>query len=1320
MARALGTKTLLALALGLLFAVLSVVVVVLVNTSMKRLALTDAEDASRMLLDHNLAIHTYFSKDLKPKLFDKLGPITSKDYFEPVWMSSTYAIRKMDKYFHHFNPSPYYYKECAINARSPENEADKYEKAFLEDLQNDPQLTAKSAIRVLDGKPYFTLLRRGEAMDESCLRCHSLPEKAPGDLVRYYGPERSFHRKVDEVVQAISIRIPLSEAFSSATRFSYFLSGLLLLVLGGGFFFVWVGNKRLMIDPIGKIREQAVRIAAHPGRLGETIPAPRIRELRDLVGAFNQMSVALRQSYDQLEQRVLVRTQELVMERERLAVTLRSIGDGVISTDIEGRVMGLNRQAEEMTGWTEAEALGRPLQEVFVIVNEKTREPCENPVERVLKTGEIVGLANSTLLIAKDGTERILADSGAPIKAENGELLGAVLVFRDVTERVRAEERLRASEARYRSLFEHMSNAVVVYRADRQGEDFVFVDFNAAAERIEKVEKREVIGQSVLKIFPSVKQFGLFEVLQRVFRTGQPEHHPVAQYKDDRIEGWRENFVYGLPSGEIVAVYSDETERKRAEHALRESEEKFSIAFQFAPMPMAITSAHDGRVVEVNEAFVKGSGYERQEVLGKTAVELGTWKDENERALRLEQIQKEGALLNLEMDFPTKDGTLRHGLFSAVMIRLQGKPMLLSAFNDITEQKKSEQALKDREQMLRSVITATPVGLCLTQDRIIKWANAEWERMFGFNEESEYLGRPTSIMYAEEAHYMTSRKDIYRNLETGTVGETYTEFTRKDGARFQGYVRSTYLAPTDPEQGTLSAISDVTEITLAKEARRESEERYRILCEDSRDAVFVTSREGRYIDVNQAFCDLFGYDRNELESIETKENYADPGDRRIFQETIEKTGSIKDYPMQLRKKDGTIFDALLTASVRYGDKGESLGYQGIIRDMTETKQLEKQLLQAQKMEAIGTLAGGIAHDFNNLLQVVLGYSELILADKQPNDPDYADLHKIRGAARNGAELVKQILTFSKRAEISPRPIDLNREVRKAEQLLRRTLPRIIEMDHFGAEDLWTINADPRQIEQILLNLAVNAKDAMPRGGRIVIETENVTLDEDYCRSHLGVGPGDYVLLTFSDTGIGIYPDVLDHIFEPFFTTKKTGEGTGLGLATVYGIVKQHNGHIICYSEPENGTTFKIYLPAIRSEDVETSGQFRVLPAGGTETILLADDEELIRDLGERILSRAGYTVLTACDGQEALEIYQKEMSKIHLVILDLIMPVMEGAECMNELARINPSVKVIVASGHSANGPAKRATKAGAKGFIRKPFDIRQMLEVVREVLDAE
>jgi len=1069
MSRTLSTKAYLALVLGLLFVILSVIVVVLVNMTMRRLALTDAEHDARMLLDHNLAISSYFSQDLKPKLFERLGPTSSKDYFEPVWMSSTYAKRKIDGYFRHFNKSPYYYKECAINARSPENEADDYEKAFLVDLQNSPRLTTKSAIRVLDGKPYFTLLRRGEAMEESCLRCHSSPEQAPGDLVRHYGPERSFHRKVQDVVQAISIRIPLSEGFSSATRFSYYLSGLLLLTFGGGFLFVWVGNKRLIISPMANIQEQALHIASEQEHLGETIPEPKLRELRDLVVAFNQMSVALRKTYDELEQRVLERTKELAMERERLSVTLRSIGDGVISTDTLGKVVSVNQTAETLTGWVENEAAGRPLEEVFHIINQETRQRCENPVQKVLQQGQIVGLANHTVLIGRDGKERVLADSGAPIRAESGEILGVVLVFRDVTERARVSEELHK-----------------------------------------------------------------------------------------------------------------------------------------------------------------------------------------------------------------------------------------------------------QEEMMRAVLATSPVGIVLTQDRKIKWANNSWIKMFGFTSADEYHDQPTSVMHSSQEIYERVRKILYEHIEYGQISEADSSFRRKDGTLFDVHIRTSLLDASDPSGGTISAITDITRRKKSEEALRNSEQKYRNLFEDSVDALFITATDGTLLDANQAYFDLLGGEKVERLGHSVLKAYADPADRPPYFEALAAKGFVRDYPLKLVGNDGRQIDCLISSRVERDKDGNILSTRGFIRDITEQKNIQRQLLQAQKMEAIGTLSGGIAHDFNNLLTVVMGFSELLLAEKDQKHPDYADLQKIFHAAKNGADLVQRLLMFSRKSEPKPVPMDLNKQILQIEKMLRRTIPKMIEVRLDLSSDLPRINADPSQVEQVIMNLAVNARDAMPDKGKLTLRTNIVTLDEDYCRLHVEANPGEYVLLEISDTGRGMDKETCVRIFEPFFTTKEIGKGTGLGLAMVFGIVKQHKGHITVYSEVGKGTTFRVYLPAIEGEvetAVEDSG---IMPAFGTETVLLVDDEQFVRELGARILTKHGYTVLQAVNGREALDLFGKERSQISLVILDLIMPEMGGTECLKELLKIDPQVNVLVASGYSADASVKGTIQMGAKGFVTKPFRVKDLLRDVRRVLDEK
>ena len=426
-----------------------------------------------------------------------------------------------------------------------------------------------------------------------------------------------------------------------------------------------------------------------------------------------------------------------------------------------------------------------------------------------------------------------------------------------------------------------------------------------------------------------------------------------------------------------------------------------------------------------------------------------------------------------------------------------------------------------------------------------------------------------------------------------------------------------------------------------------------------------------------------------------------------------------EYSNSILKRDFLATDRM----IRWPD-GREVKFQ-IAIDITERNEAEQeqahlraQLFQAQKMESIGTLAGGIAHDFNNLLQVTLGYSELLLQEKSEKDPDYADLQKIHQAARSGAELVRNLLAFSRKAEPKLVPMNLNHEIRHVEKLLHRTIPRMIDIGLNLAEDLERINADPAQIEQIIINLAVNARDAIAEEGSLKIRTENVTLDDEYCRFNVEAKPGDYVLLSISDTGHGMDRETLHRIFEPFYTTKELGRGTGLGLAMVYGIVRQHGGHIDCYSEVGKGTTFKLYFPVIPSIEepaVEATG---IMPAFGTETVLLVDDEDLVRELGQRILTRSGYTVLTAARGEEALEVYGREKERIALVILDLIMPTMGGKDCLKKILKIDPQARILISSGYSADASTKECLGMGAKGFVAKPFRFKELLQQVRMALD--
>ncbi len=387
--------------------------------------------------------------------------------------------------------------------------------------------------------------------------------------------------------------------------------------------------------------------------------------------------------------------------------------------------------------------------------------------------------------------------------------------------------------------------------------------------------------------------------------------------------------------------------------------------------------------------------------------------------------------------------------------------------------------------------------------------------------------------------------------------------------------------------------------------------------------------------------------------------------------------------------------------------------------LQEMENLRAQLLHAQKMEALGVLAGGIAHDFNNMLQVIVGYSDMLLADKQEGHPEYSELQNILRAAKNSAELVKRILAYGRKQETKARPLKLNQQIIHVKTLLARTIPKMIDIELVLSDGLSTVNADPVQVEQVLMNLAVNAKDAMSGGGTLTIETRNVRLPEGCCTPNLEAKPGDYVLLAVSDTGHGMDQATQARMFEPFFTTKEIAEGTGLGLAVIHGIVKQYGGYVSCDSELGRGTTFRVYLPATRTEaELETPATAAV-PQRGSETILLVDDEEFVRDFGNRVLSRVGYSVMTAVNGKDALEKYTREGTCISLVILDLIMPEMGGQQCLEELLRIDPTVKVLVASGLYSEGPLKAAIESGARGLLRKPYGVSTMLAAVRETLDV-
>ena len=528
-----------------------------------------------------------------------------------------------------------------------------------------------------------------------------------------------------------------------------------------------------------------------------------------------------------------------------------------------------------------------------------------------------------------------------------------------------------------------------------------------------------------------------------------------------------------------------------------------------------------------------------------------------------------------------------------------------------------------------------------------------------------------------------------------------------------------------------AAVNIIEAISFQK--LQESEKKYRDLVENANSIILRRDIKGNITFFNEFAQRLFGYTEDEILGRNVQGTILPDSEsiKRNLENLSE--GLQQDPEKQIVSEDENILRSGESVWIAWTYKPIFDGNEKlkeilcIGNDITELKRaakekkaLEAQLQGAQKMEAIGTLAGGIAHDFNNILQAIIGYTQIILMGKESGDHDYEKLEAIEKSAQRASELTKRLLIFGRKVESQLKPLDLNQEVVQVSKMLERTIPKMIGIELHLTENLKVISADPVQIEQIMMNMGVNARDAMPDGGKLIFETKDVTLDDKFCNNHLGASPGKYVLLKVSDTGHGMEKELQEHIFEPFFTTKETGKGTGLGLAMVYGIVKSHRGYITCDSELGQGTSFKIYFPVLESE-TETAikekaeGPFE----GGSETILIVDDEESIRELGEEVLTNYGYTVKTAVDGETALEIYHKEYEQIDLVILDLSMPGMGGKRCLEELLKIHPQAKVVIASGYSVNGPTKETVDAGAKTFVGKPYEVSQILKVVRETLDC-
>jgi two-component system, cell cycle sensor histidine kinase and response regulator CckA len=652
----------------------------------------------------------------------------------------------------------------------------------------------------------------------------------------------------------------------------------------------------------------------------------------------------------------------------------------------------------------------------------------------------------------------------------------------------------------------------------------------------------------------------------------------------------------------MISTVQDVTERWRAQDDLRQSEEKFSKAFQTSPYAITITRARDGRFVEVNDAFTSMTGFTREEARAGSSVGLQLWVYEEERQRILADLRAGHPVLGRECAFRTKNGAIITGLFSAQVIDLGGDACVLSSINDITTRKRAERAVRASEERFRTIFESNAAAIGIVErDSTISMVNREYCRLSLFEE-----------------------KDV--------VGTSWTNQIHPD------------------DLGTLL-----------------EHNRKRLL--DPKSA--PDQYEFR-------FCRKDGAIRHCLMSVAT------------IPMTGQMVCSVADITDRKRMED-------------------------------EREKLEDQLRTSQKLEAIGSLAGGIAHDFNNLLSVILSYTAFALEGVRDGDPVRGDLAQVQKAAERAAALTRHMLAFGRKQVLQPVALDLNQIAQGVEKMLQRIVGEDIDLVHQLAPDLGLTLADPGRIEQVLMNLVVNAREAMPRGGRLTIATANAEIDQEHAARQAGVNPGRYVELAVTDTGSGMDAKTLARMFEPFFTTKEKGRGTGLGLSTAYGVVKQSGGNIWVQSEPGRGTTFKVYLPRTFAAATAT-----IVPAPtgarrptGTETVLVVDDEEALGKIAERTLRKSGYTVLTAASADEALLAGAAHPGDIHLLLTDVIMPKMNGRALAHELSKTRPAMKVLYMSGYSDDAISLRGVLEEGTSLLEKPFTATELARKVRAVLDG-
>jgi PAS domain S-box-containing protein len=766
----------------------------------------------------------------------------------------------------------------------------------------------------------------------------------------------------------------------------------------------------------------------------------------------------------------------------------------------------------------------------------------------------------------------------------------------------------------------------------------------------------------------------------------------------------------------ILGFVTEISERKRMEEELRGSHERYRTLFD-RMMDGVYRSTHDGKFIEINDAMVKMFGYSSKEEMLKIDIKKDLYFAEEDRdSLFLDTGLEKIEIFRMKRKDGTEIWVEDHGQY---VHDEQGNVIFHEGIlRDVTQRMRIEKALGDSEERYRSLFDRMMDGIYRsTHDGRFVDINSAMVKMFGYSSKEEMLNVDIKrdLYFAEE-----DRESHF--LDTGQEKIEVFRMKRKDGTEIWVEDHGQYV---HDEHGNVlyheGILRDVTERKRIEVEFRKSEERYRKFFEEDLTGAYISTTDGRLLDCNPAFARIFGFSTVEdALSTDIRSLYTDAKKRNEFLQLLRQKKKLEYYEESMRRCDGTLINIIENAIGVFNDKGELVQLKGYIFDDTPRKRLEQELIRAQKLESIGTLASGIAHDFNNILGIIMGYNRLLQKEEGTSEVIKKAVAVIDSTVHRGASLVKQILTFARQTEVIQAPLDVNAIITDVAKMLVETFPRFITINLELDNTLPLIVADQTQFHQVLLNLCVNARDAMPGGGKLKVKTEMA--DGSRLRTRFkDASEARYLHLSVSDTGIGMNEEMKNRIFEPFFTTKDKGKGTGLGLAVVYGVVASHRGFINVDSEFGRGSTFHLYFPISSVNGYENHFDDSVAEevAGGDETILIIEDEEFLVEYMENVLKGKGYKILTARDGESAVDLYREKGKDIDLVVSDLGLPRLSGRDVFLHLKEINPAVKLVVASGYIEPEIKAEMSRSGTRDFLQKPYQPASILKCVRKVLDS-